>query len=376
MTTIIRHPDTPITVLPEGSRLDTYAVSLRRLRAAITSDDAEWPRSLAMAWLNESDFPNKHRDYEKVLHDARAGIVARCLAAHYLGRSDSPAAPDILVAALETGEEPLRSAVLAALARVGGLAALRAIQRNCGVGGGRAAFALATIACRHDLDEFDLPAIEGQDRAPCSAGEFSPFQIESASPAEVELCLRCLGPRPFSIELAERPAYQIRCGDEDWIILFNQELATAEPAGILPGRKHFVAIVARRAPPDGRYAEALIVLAKPGLTEGRGEILVYRAGGSLAMAGAVAFEGGAARFELRSTARPRAFSVEIKGALESGRLELVKAHLGPGEKQEATRTLSPGAGRFKEASRSPPAIPQTADNEDPDAHQSGLGRLT
>lgn len=346
MTAIAPRPENLVLRLREHILLDADSVSLHRLRAAIAGADREWPCSLAMAWLYESDFPNKHRDYERVLKDIEAGPDARCLAAHYLGRLRHPAAQEILIGTLDTEDDAVRAAALAALAQLGGPAAFAAITRSPGVDkpnlADLARFALALIACRHGEETFDLPRLEEDDYAPRPDSDVSGFRVEIADASEVELCLRCLGPQPFSIEMAERPAYQIRCGDDRWIVLFNRTMAMVGSSWNLRGGKHFVGIVARRVSMSGGYVSALIVLAETQPAEKTGNLLVYRASGRLAMAGSIEISGDGVQFSLRSTRGPRAFTVDIGGVFAAGRLEFGRAGLGPGEKQEPVRIFAPG----------------------------------
>lgn len=344
MTTEVPRPESLVLRLPEQALLDGYSVSLRRLRAAVAGEDREWPQSLAMAWLFDSDFPNKHRDYENILLSREASAEARCAAASYLGRIGSAAAQEILIAGLEVEDHQVSSAVLAALAQQGGPAAFDAIMGSAAVGRDElregAHFALAAIASRHDLEPFDLPTIEEGARASYPAHGASDLRVECADPVEVELCLRCLGPSPFSIELAERPAYQIRCGNDLWMILLNRSVAMAGSVGELLGRKHLAGLVAKRSPIDGGYVSALVILAGPRAANGV-QILVYRPSGRLAMAGLAAMADDSGRFSLRSMPGPRAFTIDIEGDFAAEGLTFRGIWLGPGLKRETVRTPSP-----------------------------------
>ena len=51
--------------LAEARVDDPDGVSLKRLRDAVAGKSVDWPRAHAMTRLLESDFPNKHRDFEQ-----------------------------------------------------------------------------------------------------------------------------------------------------------------------------------------------------------------------------------------------------------------------------------------------------------------------
>src|SRR5438874_5458304 len=81
------------------------ALSLKHLRNVVAGRKTTFSRSRAMAMLQTTDFPNKHRDFEAVLENEKESSDIRSLAAISLGKIATAAALAILVKNLNVTDE-------------------------------------------------------------------------------------------------------------------------------------------------------------------------------------------------------------------------------------------------------------------------------
>jgi len=310
--------------------LDPDRVSLARIRRAIAGGDAELPAARAMTLLFDSDFPNKHRDFEKVLADDAAPELLRRVAAAYLGRMQTPEAVEILVQQLDIRDELVLSSVV----------------RSLGASGGRRA--LETL----DALERDLPAsvydevvvartfiahrigVEGAERPTSSEIAFidvdercsGKLGVMAADRNDTELCLRALGRRPFGIELAEN-AIQVRCQRRVWLFLPNHLYSTHSALGGLASHRAILGLVASRVQATGLYSLAYVLLATP-LEDGTIRVVATRTNGQMTFGGSARLDERGLHFSLRAAARPGAFAIGVDGTWANGELRVERAVAG------------------------------------------------
>lgn len=318
-----------VTRLAGKTVSDTDELSLRRLREVVAGRDVSWPRAHAMALLFESDFPNKHRDYEAVLANGSDAPVTRHLAALYLGMVNTRVSREILIEHTNIREEYVLAGVMKALGRIGNEAALAAIERvqrtAKGPAASQAALAASFIAYRLGLPGHELSVPSASDYAPPLTTDSAHIVTARAHAADAELCLRCLAHRPFGLEFVESPMYWMRCGRNIWMMVLNRDFVRPGAIGALTARKTCLGVVARRSQSSGLYAAALVILTSPAAVANGVDILAHRADGGLVCAGHARVDGNRAQFVLRSVARPRAFAVQIEGTLAEGELEVTTA---------------------------------------------------
>jgi hypothetical protein len=322
----------PFKVIPRLSgapTLDADEISLRRLRDAVAGRVLDFPRTRAMALLLESDFPNKHRDFEVVLESQEELPEIRHLAALYLGKINTPSALEILIKSSEVRDEYVLAGVMNALGRIGDEASLDVVSRvekgATGSAAKQARFAAALIAHRLGLQEHDLPKPNDEDYINVTGSVARPLPITLAHAADAEICLRSLSNQPFGIEFVERPTYQLRCGRSAWMILFNRDFADRDSIRALKERKALLGVVARRSMTTGLYSAVFIVLTSPSESASRLDILVHRTNGDLAFGGSAQIEGDGAEFSIRTASRPGAVPVRLEGTFENGRLDMKTA---------------------------------------------------
>ena len=318
---------------------DPDELSLRRLRDVVAGSDTSWPRTRAMALLFESDFPNKHRDYEAVLANERDAPTARYLAALYLGLVNTRASMEILIAHAHIRNERVLAGVMQALGRIGdesALAAIEQVQRTAkGPAASHAAVAASFIAYRLDLPGHDIPVPSATEYAPPLTRDSARISTIRAHAADAEVCLRSLARRPFGIELAESPMYSMRCGRSLWMITFNREFVRPGALAALTARKTCLGLVARRSPSSGLFGVPIVVLTSPAPVANEVDILVLRVEGDLMCAGRARVDGSRAPFVLRPVSRPRAFALQIEGTFADGDLEVTTAMTRPSGNKQA-----------------------------------------
>lgn len=326
MLTLQTTTGTPIL---QAALLDPDGVALRRVRAVVAGRETDIPRGMAMALLQASDFPNKHRDFQEVLENDNERPEVRYLAAIHLGRIDTPAARAILLESARTRDPQVLAGVAKALGRIGDQSALpilsRVAEQATGFPGSAARFAAGLIAHRLGLAGYDLLLPVEADYLELPQGVGRTLRVERAHESDVQFCLRCLASQPLGVEFAERPAYQVRCGSRMWLILLNRDLAGPGAVGRLMARKTLLMSVAARNQETGFYSVGLLVLTRPGEEPDRIDVLIYRPTGDAILGGQARVEADQALFVIHAIARPGAAAVMIRGIFRDGALAIQTA---------------------------------------------------
>jgi hypothetical protein len=304
-------------------------VSLKRLRDVVAGRDGTVPRSQAMALLQISGFPDRHRDFEAVLEDENESAVARYLAAASLRNIATPTAMEILLKNTCVRDERVLSSVLNALACIGDESALDAIlkvrERAEGLAASQAEFAASLIVHRLGLNGPDYPPPEIGDHLELKRHCARPIRVSKADEAEVELCLSSLASQPFGIEFAENSMLHARCGRNTWMIVLNKEFSDKTSVVTLAKRKGFFGVVAIRDEQSRSYSVAYLILTSPAKHDQSIDVLIYRISGQLCFTGIAQVAGNGAEFSILALQRPGAVAVKIDGTFKDGRLEIVTA---------------------------------------------------
>ncbi|MGH8549720.1 MAG: HEAT repeat domain-containing protein [Methylococcales bacterium] len=315
--------------ISDAVNVDTDKLSLKRLRDVVSGKDTTFPRSRGMAMLLTTDFPNKERDFEAVLENEKESPDIRYLAAINLSKIPSPATIEILVKNCHVRDERVLAGVMKALGSIGNKSALDAIlmakKRAKGLAAMQAEFATTLITHREGLEGYELTAPETANQLEPDLHCARPFRITRADDADAEFCLRSLAGQPFGIEFSEHPMYQVRCGRNTWMILFNRDFGGKSNVKTLGKRKAFLGVVAIRSEETRLYSVAYLLLTSPAKDEDAVSILVYRTNGKLTFAGTARVVGNCADFSILALPQPGAFAVKIEGTFEDGRLNIKTA---------------------------------------------------
>ena len=151
--------------------------------------------------------------------------ISRYLAASNIGRIGSESAKVILTKRLQSEvDEQVFVAIVTALERIGDKNSLDLILQKKGrmkvFAASQAKFAASLISYRLGLEGNDLVFPGEQDFLKISTDAI-PMQISEATDEEVKACRLSLVQEQFGIELADRPAFQIKY--DQGVMLFNQE---------------------------------------------------------------------------------------------------------------------------------------------------------
>lgn len=314
-----------VPTISEEANLAPDEISLKQLRNIVAGRDKTFPQAQAIALLLGSDFPNKHRDFEVVLENEKESPHIRYQAALSLGIINSPVALEILIKNSQIRDERVLAGVMTALGRIGDKKALDAVLRAkahaTGLAASQAKFSAALISHRLGLKGNVLPVPKDRDYLTVPDSAAHPFQITQVDDTNAEFCLRSIADQTFGIEFSEQPMYQIRCGRNVWMILFNRDFVGQDIIGKLGERKAFPGVIATKIEETGLYSTAFLILTSPTRQPNTVNILIYRTNGDLVFGGTARVERNRVKFSIRSVSRPGAFAVLLEGAFENGRLE-------------------------------------------------------
>jgi len=322
----------PFKLVPRISEVaitDPDEVSLRKLRDAVAGRSPQLTRSRAMEILLASDFPNKHRDLQAVLMNDGESPEVRAMAALYLGKVNTPAAREVLVEASSARDTLVLGAVASALGRIGDETSLEVVSRILdganGLAAEQARFAAALLSHRLDVRGPELQTPNSDDYLKLPPEAARPFRVEQTGSNEAELCLRSLADQSFGIELAEHPMYQVRCGNNAWMLLLSRDAVFPGATERLRTSKSLAGIIAIKDRTTRLYSSAFLVLTAPSKQSDGVAILIHRTTGDLIFAGTMQVVGRRASFALGAVRRPGAFPMELSGSIEDGYLDIHSA---------------------------------------------------
>jgi hypothetical protein len=310
--------------IPEEGILDPDEMNLDRLRDVVLGKDTSFSRAAAIALLLRSDSPNKEHDFATVLEDEKVAGRIRYVAAITLAKVDNRAAQDILVRNLGIRDERVRAGVLIGLGRIGDMIALEAIER-LNDRSKPARFAAALIAYRLGVEGHELPVPEEKALLDLPVSGARPVQWQRADAADVTLCLSALANDPFGITYAREPAYEVRCGRRQLMVLFNRELVVQDMTQRSRERKALAGVVALRNETNGTYSVSLLILTSPNLKNEAVQIMLCHTNGDIGYAGQAAIEDNSANLILRAVSRAGAFPIRFEGTFKDGRFEIKTA---------------------------------------------------
>ena len=312
--------------------IDLEQATLEQLRNAILGRDDDLSSSKAMVFLLQSNFPNKHRELERVLLDEEAPSNNRYLAAIYLSKISEPVSLNILKNTGNIQNEKVLSGVATALGRVGDSSALELLnrfqERSHGLAASRARFAAALISHRLGLTGNELSLPDEQDYLTVDNRSVQQLQILEANETDAELCLRSIANENIGIEFSKSSVYQGNLSNCTWMILFNRDFSQEGTVKQLIRRKAVLGAVVTQIGSEEEqkvYSIAYLLLTSPNESADGFNIMLHRPKGELAFAGMAKLEDDSARFLIRTISRPGAIPLQIKGKFKGEKLEISEA---------------------------------------------------
>jgi hypothetical protein len=253
----------------------------------------------------------------------------------------------LLIRNSQVEDERVLTTVMKGLGRIGGENALEAIarvrERTTGVAAFQAEFAAALISHRFGLSGNDLPVPSNSEYLQPTNDTSRSFQVARPSEDETQVCLQSLADQPFGIQYSGNNLYNIQCGQNNWMLVLNQEFANQDAVQLLQIRKAFPGIIAAKYEETGLYSTAFLLFTSPTEQPNILNLLIHRSTGEQVFAGTAQVEGSKANFSIRSISRPGGFPVNVEGEFEGGNLNFETTLSGTQvqERRHPTKVRSP-----------------------------------
>jgi hypothetical protein len=291
--------------------------------------------------LARSEYPNRVRDVEAVVANARQPLDLRALAVERLGRIQHPAVPDALLRRLDTHEPQLRRRIVRRLSVSGDERALEPLLALAGQEKGncrqRTLFAAGLIEHRLRRETSHLRRPEGIGVVACEpcgnlfAATFRP------SRSDVEACILDLADEPSGLQYDEESAVEIRIDAERWMLLLDSRLRDAAETAELECRCALWGVLAEWDRVSNTYALTSLILSSPAEQSAQPRLHMYDPDGVLLAVGDAPCAANAGAISLRTVAKHLGFAFEFEGVLDAGRVEFqrTKAMLTESRKRTA-----------------------------------------
>jgi hypothetical protein len=201
-------------------------------------------------------------------------------------------------------------------------AVLAARKYATGLAATQAEFAATLIAHRIGVEERESSLPEKGGRLEVDHNCARPLRISIADEGDAELCIRSLASQPFGIEFSEHPVYQVRCGRNHWMILFNREFEKRNGIKKLAKQKAFLGVAALRSEETRLYSIAYLVLTSPTGDDRLLSIYIHHVNGKLSFSGEARVAESDAEFSIGALRQPGASALQLEGSFEAGRLNI------------------------------------------------------
>lgn len=304
--------------------------TLEQLRDSVAGKTNFIPRTIAIKILSGSEVQNKYEDFRMILENKNEPSNIRYLAAISLGRIGNLVVKEILTKSIQSEvDERVFVAIVTALGRIGDEHSLHLIlkakERMIGSAKSQAEFAISLISYRLGLKGNDLSFPNEQDFLNVSANSFQ-MQFSDASDEEIKISKLSLISEPFGIEIAERPAFQVKYDRGVGIALFNREFVGEQVFQTLLKRKALLGLFADKSQEFGTYSVTYLIFSSPDSNSNKINILVTRPDGVLVY-------GGIARitqtkdvdFSLRAISQLGNFAILLEGIIKDKNLRIKTA---------------------------------------------------
>jgi hypothetical protein len=317
------------------------------IRNVAAGRDTSFSRIQALELLQGSNFSDKVRDFQLLLENGQESSEIRHLAARGLYKANTPEAVNILIRSSQVEDERVLTSVMKGLGRIGSENALEAIarvrDRATGVAAFQAEFAAALISHRFGLSGNDLRVPSNSEYLQPTNDTSRSFQVARPSEDEARVCLQSLADQPFGIQYSGNNLYNIQCGQNNWMLVLNQEFANQDAVQILQSRKAFPGVIAANYEETGLYSTVFLLFTSPTEQPNILNLLVHRSTGEQIFGGTAQVEGRKANFSIHSISRPGGFPVNVEGTFEGGNLNFETTLSGTQvqERRHPTKVRSP-----------------------------------
>lgn len=309
--------------------------TIEELRDNVAGRTNTIPRTSAIKILSGSNIPDKHKDLEMLLQNNDEPSNIRYLAATGLGRIADSAAKVILNQSIASEpDEQVLTAIATALGRIGDEYSLNLITQakqriNADFAASRAQFAISLISYRLGLEGNDIPFPNEEDFLNTPTDAFQ-MQISEATEEEIKICKLSLITEPFGIELADRPALQIKYDMGVGMALLNRDIVGEQGVQLLSQRKALVGLFADKTEEYGTYSVSYLIFSSPNQRSGEINLIVTRPNGILVSAGkARIIQPENIEFSIRAVSQLGVFAMVVEGLIQNRILQIKTAQFSP-----------------------------------------------
>jgi HEAT repeat protein len=254
----------------------------------------------------------------RILGRRREDADLRIVAATLLLQMEPEQAERALLRNLGTDEPDVRYRIIKSLGRVGGMRALRRLDRLPAPAGEAEAkglaFAKALIAYRHGIDRDDIAFVKGVRRKPGVPGQLLELRIKRVlSGPRIAEVVDSLGQDTFGIQLTRDLVFDIDVGRAHWTLLLNRDANREGMLERIGERRWLLGLLALRAPATGTHSVQYVVLTKP--VGAQTQILVLRSDGELVYSGQAELSPEGLGFHVSDVKRRGTAPTRVEGRL-------------------------------------------------------------
>jgi len=297
--------------------------TVEELREAAFGAGGRVSRPLAVGLLSRKEYPEKVRDFGKLLADEREVPRLRMVAAQALAEVGTAPAVRALERGLEAKNGVALRGVAEALARVGAqrhVAPLQALAKHPGPVGKAAARSVDVLLARVGAPRRVAPPAAPPLRP--ERAQVAPIEVVAVPAREAAAAAAAVRGR----KLARAGATAFHCRGRQLMFLFGEDALKRGVAAV--GKRGEIGVLteARTVESEG-WEQRYRVLVDPA-TRGAFNVLVTTEDGRPVLRGTGRLSGKAATYELTAVDSPGAIRLEVRGSFDGRRLKIEQARSG------------------------------------------------
>ncbi len=227
-----------------------------------------------------------------------------------------------LIVNLAVTDDVVRHKTIKALGRIGGEAALVALDR---LSDEETGFAKVLISYRLGSDRFTLPFVAGADRQSQTWDNTNAIAITQMNSAELADSLELLEDSFFGIEISKELGYQMVCGKRTVLLLLNQQWASSDLLSDLFNHNLLAGLFVQQSQETGTYSVQSLLLISP-LDSSMLNIMICRTDGELIYSSRGSFQGKRISFCLTDVERAGSLPLQVTGYLTDKQLVFQTAY--------------------------------------------------
>jgi hypothetical protein len=266
----------------------------------------------------------------QLLHDPKGDPAIRASAAMHLARIGSPDSEQMLVDALRhSADSAVTIRIAHALALIGGRHSIEPLRglmtRDDPLLRQQTSFSLAVVACRAGASGYE-PAVPAEDQLLRPEAEDAwPLVVEPIAPCDAGALLTS-SVDTYGEKVSPDNAYQLRCGENEMVLLFNAQLNDADSSIARARHPQIAGFLLDRSPLSESYSTGGLLLFWPH-TASSAHLTLLRPSGRLLMFGQATIGRGSAAFEIVGVRGPGGLPALVRGRVEGRRVRIDEAIL-------------------------------------------------